>query len=82
MRKKSQLHWSVRAVFDRAEERGLKTGGWVKLSQLLAERFGIAIASGTLRYWAEGYSEPKVSELDAMAMAVGFVMELDNEDEG
>jgi len=70
------LHWAVADVFDQARQKGWHSPGWEPFSAKILEVGGLHIPSGTLKYWERGYSEPKVTELEAMAEAVGYELEL------
>lgn len=69
-------HWAVVVVMDEAHKRGLAAKGWEPYSALIWSKAQIRIPPGTLKYWFAGYSEPKVSELEAMAEVLGMELEL------
>jgi transcriptional regulator with XRE-family HTH domain len=72
----SERHWAVTEVFKLATERGLHTPSWTPFSEKIYQTTGVRIARGTLAYWYNGQSSPKVEELDAMAKAVGYELDL------
>lgn len=74
--RKRSRHWAVTLVFGDAIEQGLNKRGWRPFSERIKRKTGLEIAPGTLKYWYAGLSEPKTSELEAMAAAVGLELEL------
>lgn len=72
-RVKRNLHWSVRAIFDVMEERKL---GFPEFSTLIEERTGVRIPPSTMKYWYYGNSTPKIDELEHMAAALEYELEL------
>jgi hypothetical protein len=63
----SERHWAVTEVFKLATERGLHTPSWTPFSEKIYQTTGVRIARGPLA---------KVEELDAMAKAVGYELDL------
>lgn len=69
-------NWLVKEIFLLAEERGLNSPGWQPFADLILEKTGNRIPSGSLKYWANGHSTPKVSEVEDMAEAIGYELDL------
>lgn len=69
-------HWIVKELFGLAEEAGLNSPGWEPFSALIEQTTGQRIPNGTLKYWANGHSIPKVDEVERMAEALGYEIEL------
>jgi hypothetical protein len=70
------LHWMVRDLFDDATERGLHSPGWEPFSKLIEEKTALKIPTGTLKYWKLGFSTPKINEVEAMALALDYELDL------
>jgi len=73
---KKQRHWAVADVFENAISMGLAGQSWRAYSLAIKKTTGKEIPPGTLKYWYAGWSEPKTSELEAMAATVGLELEL------
>lgn len=69
-------HWTVVEIFREAEKQGLSSPGWGPFSTRIRERTGKHIPAGSLKYWFYGHSEPRTSELEAMAAALGMELDL------
>lgn len=72
----AQRHWMVVELFRDARDAGLSTPNWQPFSQLVEEKTGKRIPPGTLKYWYGGWSTPKVDEVEAMALALGWELDL------
>jgi DNA-binding PadR family transcriptional regulator len=73
-REKKPLHWAVKALFDLATERGVRNDQ--ELEELIIKKTGKRIPKNTLRYWKNGWSEPKISEVELIAKALDQELEL------
>lgn len=73
-REKKPLHWAVKALFDLAVEKGVKNDQ--ELEDLIIKKTGHRIPKNTLRYWKNGWSEPKISEVEYIAKALDQELEL------
>lgn len=73
-RAKQPLHWAVKTLFDLATEKGIKNDQ--ELEDLIIQKTGHRIPKNTLRYWKNGWSEPKISEVEFIAKALGQELEL------
>lgn len=60
-------------IFKELEERDITIQAFEKM---VMEASGIRIPFQTMRYWRAGNSHPKVTEVDAMAKALGYELEL------
>jgi hypothetical protein len=69
-------HWAVVEVFREAENQGLASPGWEPLASLVEKRTGTHIPSGSMKFWFYGHSEPRVSQLEAMALALGLELDI------
>lgn len=69
-------HWAVVEIFEEAEKQGLASPGWVPFANRIEEKTGKHIPPGSLKYWYYGHSEPRVSQLEAMALALGLEMDV------
>lgn len=78
-RPKKKLHWAVKEVFEEADRQGVSLR---KLEELVieltknSEGGPLRIPFQSMRYWKSGYSDPKISEVEAMAEVLGLEMEL------
>lgn len=70
---KRELNWALRAVFDLMEEKKLTFEGFEGVIFL---KSNIRIPASTLKYWYYGHSEPKISEFEIMAEALGYEMDI------
>lgn len=69
-------HWLVVELFKIAEEKELHSPGWEPFERLIVQKTGDRIASGSLKYWANGHSTPKVDEVEKMAMSLDYELDL------
>lgn len=72
----SKRHWIVSDIFDIAKEQGLHSPNYEPLARKVQEEKKINIPIGTLKHWANGHSAPKIDQIDALAAAVGYSLEL------
>lgn len=72
-REKKTLHWIVLDLFKIAAERKLDEK---MLEALILEKTGQRIPHNTLRYWMGHWSEPKISEVELIALALDHELEL------
>lgn len=72
-REKKSVHWIVNELFKMVDERNLDEK---QLEALILEKTGQRIPHNTLRYWKGQWSEPKISEVDLIATALGHELEL------
>lgn len=72
-KEKKPLHWAVRDLFEIAVDRGYNE---TRLEILIEEQTGKKISRNTLRYWHAGYSSPRVDEVDLIAKALGYEIDL------
>lgn len=70
---KRDLHWTLRALFDVMEEKGLT---WDQYSNLIQSQSGKRIPPSSIKYWFYGHGEPKVSEYEIMAAALGYEFDI------
>lgn len=76
-REKKDVHWIVTELFDLAakafpDERQIDK----MLEAKIQEVTGVRIPHNTLRYWRNRWSEPKISEVDLIAQALGHELDL------
>lgn len=72
-RTKKPLHWAVRDLFAEAETQKLKDND---LEEAILKATGQRIPANTLRYWRNGWSDPKITEVDMIAKALGYELDL------
>jgi len=72
-REKKPLNWIVKELFDLAQAQGLSLKD---LSEKVEQKFGKRIPDGSLKYWRQGYSDPKISEVDLIAQVLGYELDL------
>lgn len=72
-RNRAPLHWVVQDLFDLAKARGLS---FAQLSQKIKEKTDQAIPEGSLKYWSYGYSSPRIEQVDAIAITLGYEVDL------
>lgn len=72
-REKKIVHWIVLELFKIADERNLDER---QLEALILEKTGQRIPPNTLRYWKGLWSEPKISEVDLIATALDYELDL------
>ncbi len=68
-REKQPLHWIVKELFELAASKGLKHDQ--DLEDQITKKTGTRIPKNTLRYWKNGWSQPKIGEVDLIAKALG-----------
>lgn len=66
----------VTEIFQEAEKQGYASPGWEPFSKLIQEKTKKRIPSGSLKFWYYGHSEPRVSQLEAMASALGYELDI------
>ena len=69
-------NWIVVELFDMATTLELHSPGWEPFQELVEQTTGTRIPAGTMKYWANGHSTPKVSEVELMAQALGYELDL------
>lgn len=69
-------HWIVEEIFKLAEEAGLSSPGWEPFAALIEKNTKQRIPNGSLKYWANGHSIPKVDEIERMAEVLGYEIDL------
>lgn len=69
-------HWIIVDLFNQAAEQGLQSPNWEPLSELVLKVSGQRLPPGSLKYWYNGHSTPKLCEVEALAQALGYELEL------
>jgi transcriptional regulator with XRE-family HTH domain len=77
-REKKDPHWIVADLFAMAKEQSLS---FQQLEDRVLEQTGQRISKDTLKYWANGYSTPKVDEVEAIASTLGYELDLLRKDD-
>jgi len=72
-REKKPLHWMVKELFTMANEEGLNEQ---RLEEKILSKTGKRIPKNTLRYWKNGWSEPKIGEVELIAKTLQYELEL------
>ena len=75
-RRRVKKHWIVSELFQVARDRGLQKKAWEPLHNLILESTGVNVPQGTLRHWNEGYSTPRIDEVDLIASALDHELDL------
>ena len=69
-------HWAIKAIFEMAEEAGLKKPNWEPFEARIKEVTGKHIPRRTLKAWENGYSLPQLDVVEWMALALGYEIDL------
>ena len=69
-------HWIVKELFNIAKSKGLHKREWRGLSEKIQDVAGVRIAPGTLRCWANAKYIPRISDVEYMASALGYELDL------
>lgn len=72
-REKKEIHWIVVDLFEMADTKGIDERS---LETLILQKTGRRIPHTTLRYWKNKWSEPKISEVDLIAQALDYELDL------
>jgi len=72
-REKKPLHWISQDLFKLAKEKGLNDQGF---EDAIKEQTGNRIPSNTLKWWRLGGSHPQITEVEWMADALGYELDL------